>query len=364
MLRQHGLNWVGSHTRAFAYFGGVPEVVVPDNLKSGVTSPSFYEPNLNPTYQEMAAYYRVAVIPARVRKPRDKAVVECHVRIVEQQILAPLRDRVFLSLAELNTAIWELLGDVNRRPFQKIAGSRCTLFEQIDAPALRPLPDQPYQYGEWGHATVSINYHVEVLKSFYSVPYQLIKQVLDTRVSAHTVEIFHKNVRVASHVRSFIEGWYSTNPEHMPRNHREWGEWPPERLVRWAGATGPSTAKVVEELLSRFVHPEQGYRRCLGIMTLSKTYGAERVELACTRAIAFQAFSYQSIKTILKSNLDSAPLPEDPILAKESLQHDNIRGAAYYASTGKPAAPDGISSACHSADCLDASPQLSLDIKG
>ena len=322
-------DWIGSHMRAFTFFGGVPEIVVPDNLKSGITSACFYEPDINRTYLEMANHYGVAVIPARVRKPRDKAIVENHVRIVEQRILAPLRDHVFLSLSDLNEAIWDRLDELNNRPFQKMAGTRRLLFDQLDVPALGPLPEEPYQYGEWGKAIVNIDYHVAIQKSYYSVPFRLIKQEVDTRVSIRTVEVFHKNVRISSHPRSFIEGSYSTIPEHMPKSHRDWADWSPERLVRWAQKTGPSTAKVIEELLTRLVHPQQGYRRCLGIISLSKKYGADRVELACARALACQAFSYQSIKLMLKNNLDKAALPE-PVPAMPAILHNNIRGAAYY----------------------------------
>lgn len=324
-------DWIGSHVRAFAFFDGVPRIIVPDNLKTGVSTACFYEPDINPTYLDLATHYGVAIIPARVRKPRDKAIVENHVRTVEQRILAPLRDRVFFSLAELNEAVWELLDSLNNRPFQKMSGTRQSLFAELDAPALGPLPEEPYRYGEWSKASVHIDYHVAVLKSHYSVPYQLVKQKLDIRVSANIVEIFRKNIRVTSHVRSFCEGYYSTNPDHMPSNHRNWGQWPPDRLVRWASETGPFTATMVETLLTRFVHPEQGYRRCLGIMSLAKVYGPARVELACKRALAYQAISYQSVKLILKNNLDSAALPESaPTIP--SIQHDNIRGASYYSA--------------------------------
>ena len=343
-------DWIGSHVRALDFFGGVPQIFVPDNLKSGVTSPCYYEPTINHTYQEMASHYGVAVIPARIKKPRDKAVVENHVLIVERQILARLRDRSFLSLDELNDAIGDLLDALNNRPFQKMAGTRRSLFEELDAPELRPLPAEPYQFGEWGRATVSIDYHVSVQKSYYSVHHRLIKQEVETRVSAGTVEIFHKNVRVASHARSFREGSYSTLKEHMPSHHKNWGDWSPERFVRWASEIGPSTSKMVEELLSRLVHPQQGYRRCLGIISLTKQYGADRVELACRRALACNAIFYQSVKQILKNNLESVPLPE-PTPASPSLTHDNIRGAAYYASAGSEET-DHYSS-----------PQLLLDIE-
>jgi transposase len=327
---QSAEDWIGSHVRTFAFLGGVPEIVVPDNLKSGVTSPCFYEPDVNRTYQEMASYYGVAVIPARVRKPRDKAVVENHVRTVEQRVLAPLRNRAFFSLAELNEAVWERLDDLNNRPFQKMDGTRRSLFEELDAPVLRPLPDQPYSFGQWSVAVVNIDYHVAVLKCYYSVPSQLIKKKVDVRVSAGTVEIFHKNTRIASHARLFRPGQYSTVPEHMPDGHRHWREWSPERLVRWAGETGPSTAKMVEQLLERFVHPQQGYRACLGIISLAKMYGPDRVEMACARALACGAISQKNIRLMLKNNLETAALPE-AAPSTPPIQHANIRGAAYYA---------------------------------
>jgi len=216
-------DWIGSHVRSFAFFGGVPRIVVPDNLKSGVTSPCFYEPDLNRTYQEMASFYGVAVIPARVRKPRDKAIVENHVRTVEQQVLARLRNRIFLSLAELNKAIWELLDNLNNRPFQKMKGTRRSFFEEIDAPALGPLPEEPYEYGEWGKAGVNVDYHVAVLKSYYSVHHKLIKQRVETRVSANTVEIFLKNVRVASHIRSSRRDTIRPSRSTSPKTTREDG---------------------------------------------------------------------------------------------------------------------------------------------
>ena len=327
-------DWIGSHVRTFAFLGGVPQIIVPDNLKTGITSPCFYEPDINRTYFDMATHYDVAVIPARPAKPRDKALVENHVKTVEQRILARLRDRRFFSLAELNEAIWDLLDDLNNRPFQKMTGSRALFFAQLDAPALRPLPCEPYHFGEWGTARVSIDYHVSVLKSYYSVPYQLLRQEVETRVSALTVEIFFKNTRVASHARSFTEGYCSTIPEHRPSHHRDWGEWPPERMIKWAAETGPFTAKMVEELLTCLVHPAQGYRRCLGIISLSKAYGTARVESACRRALACQAISYQSVKMILKNNLDGAELPE-PVPGGPSLKHGNIRGAGYYADTAQ-----------------------------
>jgi transposase len=322
-------DWIGSHVRAFAFFGGVPEILVPDNLKSGVKSACFYEPDLNPTYREMAEHYGLAVIPARVQKPRDKAKVENHVRTVEQRILAALRDRIFFSIEELNHAIAELLEALNDRPFQKLPGSRRSLFKQIDQPALRPLPDQPYIFARWGRARVHIDYHIQVEDSHYSVPYTLIKQELDVRITARIVEALHKGKRVASHPRSHRPGHYSTLPEHMPRTHQAYLDWEPKRLVRWAAQTGPATAGVVAAILERLVHPQQGYRACLGLIRLEKTYGKERLEAASARALAAGATSYRSVKSILQAKLDTVPLGETTTGALPD--HENIRGANYYA---------------------------------
>jgi transposase len=331
-LSQSSEDWIASHVRAFEFFCGVPQILVPDNLKSAVTSACFYEPDINRTYGEMASYYGAVIIPARVKKPRDKAIVENHVKTVEQRILAPLRNRVFLSLDELNEAIQDLLDDLNNRPFQKMAGTRRSLFEELDFPALQPLPEHRYSYGRWSWATVSIDYHVEVAKCYYSVPYQLIQKKLEVRVSTLVVEIFHNNVRVASHARLFRRGQYSTIPEHMPRHHRWWNDWSPERLVRWASETGEATAEAVASILTRFVHPQQGYRSCLGIIALSKTYGRDRVEAACRRALACGAVSRKSIQLMLKNNLENAALPEQAE-PRPALIHANIRGAAYYGQT-------------------------------
>lgn len=322
-------DWVGSHVRAFTFFGGVPEIIVPDNLKSGVKSPCYYEPDINPTYHEMARHYGVAVIPARVRKPRDKAKVENHVQSVERRILAPLRNRRFFSLAECNQAIAQLLDELNNRPFQKMPGNRRQLFEEVDAPALRPMPAIPYIYAEWRKARVGIDYHVEVDHSYYSVPYALLQQEVQVSLTAAIVEVFHKGERVASHLRAGKAGRHVTTDAHMPAAHRSYGDWSPERLVRWAGQTGGHTQRVVECILASRVHPQQGYRSCLGIMRLGKEYGQERLEAACRRADNLQAFSYRSIASILKNNLDTVPIadcePERPAPV-----HANIRGASYY----------------------------------
>jgi transposase len=322
-------HWIAAHVRAFEYFGGVPQVVVPDNLKVGVTRGHRYEPELNRTYLECAAHYRCAIIPARPRKPRDKAKVEAGVLVAERWILASIRNLKFFSVAEANEAIAERLEWLNDRPFTKPPGSRRSLFESLDRPALQPLPDRPYEFATWKMATASIDYHVEVDRHRYSVPYQLVGQRCDVRIAALTVEIFHRGRRVASHVRGRLPGGFTTDPAHMPESHRRHLEWTPGRLVRWAQETGPATAQVVEGILRSRPHPEQGFRSCLGIFRLGRTYGADRLEAACTRALAIQALSYRSIQSILKNGLDRQPLPA-PAEERPHREHANLRGAAYY----------------------------------
>jgi len=329
-------DWIGSHVRTFAALGGVPEIVVPDNLKAAVTRAHRYEPELNRTYADLAHHYGVAVIPARAAKPRDKAKVEVGVQVVERWIVARLRHHIFFALAEVHAAIHPLLLALNTRPFRKLPGSRLSLFETLDRPALQPLPAQPYEYVEWKRARVNIDYHVEVEGHYYSVPYALIKQQLEVRVSARVVELFHKGTRVASHVRSRLKGRHSTVAAHMPTAHRHYVAWTPQRLIRWAADSGAATAQLVETILASRPHPQQGFRSCLGIMRLGKSYGAERLEAACRRALTLGACSYKSIESILKNGLDHAPLPASPP-APAPLRHANIRGPEYYSlSQGDP----------------------------
>jgi transposase len=328
-------DWIGSHVRAFETLGGVPQIIVPDNLKAAVSRGHRYEPILNRTYADLAQHYGVAVVPARAARPRDKAKVEVGVQVVERWILARLRHHTFFSLTALNTAITDLRGDLNRRPFKKLPGSRQSVFESLDRPALRPLPAQPYEYAEWKLVRVNIDYHVEVDGHYYSVPYALIKQQLDVRLSAHVVEIFHKSTRVASHQRSPQKGRHSTVAAHMPTAHRHYAAWTPPRLIRWAAQTGEATAQVVETILTSRPHPQQGFRSCLGIMRLGKRYGDGRLEAACRRAIVIGACSYKSIESILKHDLDRQPLPHQPAAAP-TITHVNIRGPKYYhASRGE-----------------------------
>lgn len=330
-LTQSVPDWIGSQVRNLIFIGGVPEVIVPDNLKSGVTSPCRYEPDINVGYLKFAEYYGVAVIPARVATPRDKAKVENHVLAVERRILAALRDRVFFSIEELNQAIWELLEVLNNRPFQKLPGNRRQLFETLDAPALRPLPTEPYVSCIWSKVRVNIDYHIEVDRAFYSVPYTLLRKELEVRMTARIVEVFYKGNRITSHPRSYVAGHYETTPLHMPKSHREYAEWTPERLVRWARESGVSTAGMVDAILQRHVHPQQGFRSCLGIISLGRKYGAERLEAACGRGLALGVISYKSVKSILDKKLDQAPIP---VAAPEPFLpiHSNIRGADYFAA--------------------------------
>lgn len=322
-------DWIGSHVRAFAFFGGVPAIVVPDNLKAGVTSPCYYEPDLNATYQELARHYGLAVLPARVRAPRDKAKVENAVQQVERWVLAPLRERRFFSLTEVNEAMLPLTQALNARPGRGLPASRLELFRSLDQPALRPLPERPYELALWKKARVHIDYHVRVEEHFYSVPHRLIQQEVEVRLTGQTVEVFHAGARVASHIRSYRSGGFTTLPEHMPANHREWGEWSPERLTRWATRTGPATAQLVAEILASRAHPHQGYRSCLGILRLGKEYGGARLESACARALAARALTYRSVKSILVHRLD-APPPAVEGMGVPPIQHANLRGAEYY----------------------------------
>jgi transposase len=323
-------HWVAAHVRALAYLGGCPAIIVPDNPRSGVTRADRYEPDLNQTYQEIAAHYGCAVIPARPNKPRDKAKVEVGVQVVERWILARLRKRTFFSLAELNAAIRELLDALNDRPFKKLTGSRRSLFEMLDRPALKPLPARAYEYATWRLAKVNIDYHVEADRHWYSVPHQLVGQRVDIRLTATTVEAFCRGRRVASHVRSSRPHAFTTDPAHMPASHRAHREWSPGRIVRWATTVGPKTAELVEGVLTSRPHPEQGFRSCLGILRLGKRYGDGRLEAACARALAVRALSYRSVESILRTGLDRQPLlalvPPPPV----PRPHDNLRGPGYY----------------------------------
>jgi transposase len=327
---QELLHWVTAHVHAFEALGGCPAIVVCDNLRSGVTRPNRYEPDVNATYQDMAAHYGVAVIPARSYKPRDKAKVEAGVLLAERWVMARMRNERFTSLGEANAEIARLVGWVNDRPFKRLAGSRRILFETVDRPALRPLPAERYEFATWRRAKVNIDYHIEVRadRHYYSVPYLLAGQAVDVRLSAATVEVFQAHRRVASHARRFTPG-YSTEAAHMPESHRRHAEWTPSRIISWAAATGPATAKLAEAIMAARRHPEQGFRSCLGIIRLGDRYGADRLEAACERALAVRALSYRSVESILRTGLDRQSLPaEGP--PRVHPDHDNLRGPEYF----------------------------------
>jgi transposase len=321
-------NWTGAHVRAFTFIGGVPEIVVPDNLKAGVKHPCRYEPDLNPTYQDLAQHYGTAVIPARPRKAKDKAKVEVGVQVVERWILARLRNRTFFSLADLNQAIRELLDELNTRLMKHLGRSRRELFEALDRPALKPLPEQPYEFAIWKEARVNIDYHVEFEHHYYSVPHTLIHEEVYVRATEGTIEIFFNNQRIASHRRSNALGRHTTLSEHMPPAHQKYQEWSPDRFTRWAQTIGPHTTQLVQALLTSRKHPQQAYRSCLGLLRLASRYGEERLEAACCRALPAGIHSYKGVKNILDAKLDQVE-PEEPAPVVPP-SHENIRGQTYY----------------------------------
>jgi transposase len=326
-LSQEMPHWIGGHVRSQAFFGGVTQIIVPDNLTQGVKRVCRYEPDLNPTYLEMAQHYGVAIIPARVRRPRDKAKVEVGVQVVERWILARLRNRTFFSLAELNRAIAQLLEELNNRPMEHLGKSRKQLFEELDRPALRPLPQTPFEYATWKTARVNIDYHVEFEKHFYSVPYELIHQEVRIRASERMIEIFHKSKpeAVAIHPRSHVLGRYSTQTAHMPTKHQKAGEWTPDRLQRWAEDIGPHTSQLIQAILTSRRHPEQAFRSCLGILRLSSQYARSQMEIACQMAREEKELNYRGVKAILELLPPVSP-SENPSLPT----HENIRGDSYY----------------------------------
>ena len=320
--------WIAAHCHAYAFYGGVARVTVPDNLKTGVVRPCRYEPLLHRSYQEMAEHYGTVIIPARVKKPRDKAKAEVGVQIAERQILAALRDQRFFHVGELNGAIRPLLTRLNDQPFQKLEGSRNSWFETLEKSQLLPLPATAFELADWSQAKVNIDYHVAVDKHLYSAPHQLIHQQLDVRLTDQTVELFQHGKRVAAHVRSRVPGRFTTLAEHRPKSHQKHLEWTPSRILEWVQTIGPDCAKVVAQILTERPHPEQGFRSALGIIRLGKALGHDRLEAACRRALYFGTCSYTSLKSILQNNLDAQPL--EPELPLASPLHENLRGSPYY----------------------------------
>jgi transposase len=321
-------DWISSHVRAFGFFGGVPAQVVSDNLKSGVTKACFYDPAINRTYGDMADHYDTAIVPARPRKPKDKAKVEGAVLLVQRWIVARLRNQRFFSLDELNAAIWDLLEKLNSKVTRHLGASRRELFETLDKPVLKPLPIEPYVYAEWKQCRAGLDYHIDVGRHYYSVPHQLLKQKLWTRITARTIEVYFKGERVAAHQRTSGNRQHSTHKDHMPANHRFRADWTPEKIRRQAARVGPNTEAFVEVIMRQRRHPEQGYRACLGIMRLAKTFGRERLEAACERAVEINARSYSSLHSILKNGLDRQPRTRTT--DEPAITHPNIRGADYF----------------------------------
>jgi transposase len=324
-------DWVGAHTRMLEYFGGSTQLWVPDQLKSAITRPCRYEPGVNRTYQDLAKHYDAVVVPARPGKARDKAKVESMVLVAQRWILARLRHRTFFELAELNVAILELLERLNGRPMQKLGISRRDLWERLDRPALKPLPVARYDLAHWKPCRVNIDYHVEVDRHPYSVPYQLIGEEMEARYTSSVVEIYYKGRRLVSHLRRY-DGQPSTLAEHMPSSHRAHAEWTPSRLIHWAEKTGPATGRLVAGILDSRPHPEQGYRGCLGLMRLGRHYGSERLEAASARAERLRSYSYRTVKNILASAQDHLPFEDEPPAPDPTPMHGNIRGAEYYAA--------------------------------
>ena len=325
-------DWIGSHVRAFQYFGCLARMLVPDNLKSGVNNACFYEPELNPTYAEMAEHYGCAVLPARPQKPRDKAKVEVGVLIAQRWILAVLRQCTFYSLTELNAAIRECLERLNTRPMRRLGKSRRDLFEAIDRPNALPLPPKAYEYAEWLKATVNIDYHIEIEHHYYSISFRLLRERLDVRLTATTVEAFHNGERVAAHVRSYVRGAHTTLREHMLPEHQQYAEWSPSRFIQWASKIGVATAQLVEKIMAARTYPEQGYRACMGIIHLGQHYEPERVEAAAKRAIKYNTCSFKSVSAILAAGLDRQ-MDEGETPRQLTLpEHGNIRGKGYYAT--------------------------------
>lgn len=330
---QKKVDFIASTIRALEYFGGVPEVLVPDQLRSAVSGPDRYDPDLNPTYLELAQHYGFAVIPARPRKPRDKAKVENGVLVAQRWVLACLRNRTFFSLDELNAAIAELLEKLNAKPFQKLEGSRDSAFEQLDRPALKPLPAHRYERSDWEKHKVHVDYHVEFEHRFYSVPCALIGAIVEVRATTSTVEILFQGKRVASHTRSYgRKGTLVTSDEHKPKQHSDYGRWPPERMLAWAESIGPSVRIVVEKIFARYPRPELGYRPFFALTRDAKTFGAGRLDAACARALAISGPYGPTRKTVhalLVRHLEEAPLP-DELTRAPAIAHENIRGGRYF----------------------------------
>lgn len=330
-------NWITAHVNALRYYGGVPHLLIPDNLKTGVKRACNYDPELNKTYLELSEHYGCAIIPARSRKPKDKSPVEGTVGDVSTWIAAALRHQKFFTFHQLNLAIWEKLREFSQKPYQKKDGSRESAFLELDRPALKPLPDKAYEMATWKVATVSFNYHIEVEKMYYSVPYTYIQKKVDVKISALTLEVYSNHVRVSSHPRLHGKaGQYSTNPEHMPPNHKEYVQWDSNRFLAWACKIGDNTRELVQQVLASRKVEQQAYKSCFGLLKLADRYTAFRLENACQKALALRSPSYTTVNNILKNGMDKVdtmPSTKNNIIPI----HSHIRGAGYYTQGGRKA---------------------------
>lgn len=322
-------DWIQSHINMWGYFGGVSEIAVPDNLRSGVAKAHRYDPDINANYQHLSEHYGFAIVPARAFEPKDKAKVENAVGWVERQILAPLRHITFTSIAEINAAIRPRLSKINSQPFQKMKTSRLELFETIDKPALKPLPATPYQYVDWSKAKIHIDYHFVFKEHFYSVPYNYIHREVDLCTTGKTVECFYQGKRIAVHARSYARYQFTTLLEHMPPNHLVSAEWSPERMRRWAKKIGVQTGAFIEHMILSRPFPQQAMRSCLGLLRMGKRFGDERLEKACSIALTAGATRYQQVESILKNKIDQLE-PQAINESKVISPHHNIRGSNYY----------------------------------
>lgn len=321
-------DWITGMTGALHFMGGVPELIVPDNARAVIARPDRYEPRASDTVLDFAHHYGCSVLPARPYSPQDKAGVESAVQVVERWILARLRHTRLPDLGAANRAIRPLLGELNERPFQKLPGSRASVFTQLDAPALRPLPPQRYEYARFKSVRVHVDYHVEVERHRYSVPHALVGTALDARITAHLVELLHRGRRVAIHVRSHQAGGFTTVETHMPAAHRAHRQWTPQRLIDWGLTIGVATGTLIEQLLQRYKHPEHGYRSALGLLSLAKRYGKSRLEAACALALSLQSCYYRTVRDILINGRDR--LTPSATADWNSPPHEHLRGARSY----------------------------------
>ena len=326
--RETMVDWIESTVKALTFFGGVTQLIVPDNPRAMIADPNRYEPRANDTVLDFARHYGTSVLPARPYHPQDKAKVESAVQVVERWVMARLRHQRLATVHEVNLAIQPLLEQLNHRPFQKLPGSRASTFAALDAPALLPLPAQRYEMADFKTVRVDIDYHIEVEGHRYSVPHALVGQALEARITTGVIELLHRGQRVASHVRNHRRGDFSTIAEHMPAAHRAHMEWTPQRLIHWGQDIGVATAVVVTRLLEERKHPEHGYRACLGLLALAKRYGKPRLEAACVLALQIGVCRYRHVRDILANNRDQSQLTvtDDWV----SPDHAHVRGPTYY----------------------------------